>query len=390
MTIASNRRSSTVNRRQFSGLLTAALATAVHPGAAAQSPQASAKTRKVYDRAMVIDGCGGPGGFDPNLQPGAPLSAAMVADAKASGVTAVNLTVGAIGNGPNVYEDTVAGIALAEREIQLNPGVFMKVLRADDLRVAKTSGKLGLIYGFQDASMLGSNLERLEHFYHLGVRIVQPTYNQRNLLGDGCLEKADAGLSAFGRQVVERIGELGILLDLSHCGQRTSKEAIAMAKTPPAFTHSGCRALVDVPRNRTDEELRAVADKGGVTGVYFMPFLRQSGQPMGEDVVRHIEHAVRVCGEDHVGVGTDGGISTIELTDDYRKMHREFVEERTKNGYAAPGEAVDVFNFALDLNSPRRLETLADMLLQRGHGEARVEKILGGNFARLFKDVWKA
>jgi len=314
----------------------------------------------------------------------------MVADAKASGVTAVNLTVGAIGNGPNVYEDTVAGIALAEREIQLNPGVFMKVLRPDDLRVAKTSGKLGLIYGFQDASMLGSRLDRLEHFYHLGVRIVQPTYNQRNLLGDGCLEKADAGLSTFGRQVIERIGELGILLDLSHCGQRTSKEAIALAKAPPAFTHSGCRALVDVPRNRTDEELRAVADKGGVIGVYFMPFLRQSGQPMGEDVVRHIEHALQVCGEDHVGVGTDGGISGIELTDAYRKMHREFVEERTKNGYAAPGEAADVFNFALDLNSPRRLETLADMLLQRGHGEARIEKILGGNFARLFKDVWKA
>jgi membrane dipeptidase len=343
----------------------------------------------VYGRAVVIDGCGGPGGFDPDLAPGAPLSASMVADAKASGITAVNLTVGAIGNGPGVYEETVAGIALAEREIALNPGVFMKVLRADDLRTAKTSGKLGLIYGFQDGSMLGANVERLEHFYHLGVRIVQPTYNQRNLLGDGCLEQADAGLSTFGRQVIERIGELGILLDLSHCGQRTSKEAIAAAKGPLAFTHSGCRALVDVPRNRTDEELRAVADKGGVTGIYFMPFLRQSGQPMAADVVRHIDHAVNVCGEDHVGIGTDGGISTIELSDAYRKMHREFVEERTKNGYAAPGEAADVFNFALDLNAPRRLETLADLLLQQGYSEARVEKILGGNFARLFREVWK-
>jgi membrane dipeptidase len=378
-----------LNRRQFSGLLTAALVTAAHSRVFAHESQASPRARKVYDRATVIDGCGGPGGFDPDLAPGAPLSAAMVADAKASGVTAVNLTVGAIGNGPSVYEDTVAGIAMAEREIALNPGVFMKVVRSDDLRTAKASGKLGLIYGFQDASMLGTSLDRLDHFYHLGVRIVQPTYNQRNLVGDGCLEKADAGLSTYGRQVVERIGELGILLDLSHCGQRTSKEAIAAAKAPLAFTHSGCRALVDVPRNRTDEELRAVADKGGVTGIYFMPFLRQSGQPMAEDVVRHIEHAVNACGEDHVGVGTDGGISTIELTDAYRKMHREFVEERTKNGYAAPGEAADVFNFALDLNAPRRLETLADMLLAKGHSEARVEKILGGNFARLMKEVWK-
>jgi membrane dipeptidase len=379
----------TLNRRQFNGWLAAALATAAHPYVYAQAPQASAKARKVYGRATVIDGCGGPGGFDPTLAPGAALSAAMVADAKASGITAVNLTVGAIGNGPSVYEDTVAGIALAEREIALHPGVFMKVLRADDLRTAKANGKLGLVYGFQDGSMLGSTVDRLDHFYHLGVRIVQPTYNQRNLLGDGCLETADAGLSTFGRQVIERIGELGILIDLSHCGQRTSREAIAAAKAPLAFTHSGCRALVDVPRNRTDEELRAVANKGGVTGIYFMPFLRESGQPMAADVVRHIDHAVNVCGEDHVGVGSDGGISTIELNDAYRKMHREFVETRTKNGYAAPGEAVDVFNFALDLNTPRRLETLADLLLQRGYGEARVEKILGGNFARLFREVWK-
>jgi membrane dipeptidase len=243
--------------------------------------------------------------------------------------------------------------------------------------------------GFQDGSMFGSNSDWVETFYHLGVRIVQPTYNRRNLIGDGCLEPADAGLSTFGREIVEKINALGILLDLSHCGPRTSQEAIAMTKAPFAFTHSGCRALVDVPRNRTDAELRTVAEKGGVFGVYFMPFLRASGQPSSEDVIRHLEHAIDVCGEDHVALGTDGSVSGIEVNDAFRESHRQFVKSRRESGVAAPGEDENIFNFVPDLNSPRRFETLADLLLARGHSEKRVEKILGGNFARVFNDVWK-
>jgi membrane dipeptidase len=143
-----------------------------------------------------------------------------------------------------------------------------------------------------------------------------------------------------------------------------------------------------LPRNTSDKELKAVADRGGVAGIYFMPFLRSAGQPHSEDVVRHLEHAVNICGEDHVGLGTDGAISGIELNDAYKKLLRKFVEERIKAGIAAPGESPDVFNLVPEYNDPRRFKTLADDLAQRGWPSGRIEKVLGKNFARLFADVW--
>jgi membrane dipeptidase len=131
-----------------------------------------------------------------------------------------------------------------------------------------------------------------------------------------------------------------------------------------------------------------VADRGGVVGIYFMPFLRASGQPHAEDLIRHLEHAVNVCGEDHVGLGTDGGISGIELDAKYAEFQRKFFEDRAKAGIAAPGEAADVFNLVPEYNDARRFFTLANDLTDRGWPAKRVEKILGANFARLFGEVW--
>jgi membrane dipeptidase len=131
-----------------------------------------------------------------------------------------------------------------------------------------------------------------------------------------------------------------------------------------------------------------MADKGGVVGIYLMPFLTMKGQPTADDVVRHVEHAVKVCGEDHVGIGSDLSITPHVVDDEYRRVHRTFVEGRMKAGIAAPGEDPEVPMFVSDLNTPRRMEQIADRLLARGHSEARVEKIVGGNFARLMRDVW--
>jgi membrane dipeptidase len=342
-----------------------------------------------YAKTIVIDGLGGPGGFIPGDDGSAPLTPAMVRDVRESGITAVNYTIPAVGNEPDLFEKTIRWLAVAEREINAHPDTFLKIRSAADLRAAKAAGKLGLIYGFQDGAMLGTDLHRLEWFYHLGLRILQPTYNRRNLLGDGCLEEANGGLSRLGRSVVERCNELGILVDLSHCGQRTTAEGIAASRKPVAITHSGCAAIADRPRNKRDEELRALAQKGGVFGVYLMPFLRISGQPTAEDVIRHIEHAIRVCGEDHVGIGTDGAISTIAITPEYQRDHQKLVAERRRLGISAPGEDERVYNLVLEYNTPSRLELIALDLLKRGHSEARVEKIVGGNFARLFGEVWK-
>ncbi len=340
-----------------------------------------------YERAIVIDALGGPGGASTGGED-APLTAAEVADVGASGITAVNLTVSAVGVVAGAFEETVKQIGYWERELDRHRGALMKVVSATDLQAAKSSGRLGLIYGFQDTLPLGDDPARLDTFHRLGVRIIQLTYNRRNLAGDGCLEPGNAGLSRFGLDLVARMNELGILADFSHCGHRTTLEGIAASKKPVAITHSACAALVDLPRNKTDEELRRLAERGGVFGVYFMPFLRTQGQPMAEDVIRHIDHAVNVCGEDHVGIGTDGAISAVALTPEYVKRFREDIARRRKLGISAPGESEDVYLYVPDLNTPRRLETLASQLSRRGYTEARVSKILGGNFARLFAEVW--
>ena len=346
-------------------------------------------TDKQYAAAMVIDALGGPGGFDPDATEGGPLTPRFIADVKASGVTAVNCTVNEVGNGPDMFGKAVLYMASMEHELTAHPDVFLKVLNGKHLQEAKATNRMGLIYGFQDSTMLGSDLTKLATFYDLGVRIAQPTYNLRNLIGDGCLEAANGGLSKLGYDFIAEVNRLNMFLDLSHAGARTIAEGIAASKSPMAITHTGCRALVDVPRNTHDVSLKALADRGGVAGMFFMPFLRASGQPHAEDLIRHLEHAVNVCGEDHVGLGTDGGISGITLNEAYAKSQREFFEARSKAGIAAPGEAADIFNLIPEYNEPRRFRTLADDLSRRGWTSGRIDKILGQNFGRLFTEVWK-
>jgi membrane dipeptidase len=375
-----------LDRRRFI-TSTAALALAASPALRAAAAKRGF-AEGAYSKAMVIDALGGPGGYDPDLAPDAGLSPSMLADVKNSGVTAVNLTVSSVGNGPGKFEETIQGIAFAEQQIADHPDLFMKVLTGRDLNTAKSTSRMGLIYGFQDTSPLDGQLQRLSMFHSLGLRIVQPVYNRRNLMGDGCLEPSDGGLSTLGRELIGEINKLKILLDLSHAAPSTQAQGIEASKSPMAITHTGCRALVDVPRNTYDKQLKAVADRGGVVGIYFMPFLRASGQPHAEDLIRHLEHAVNVCGEDHVGLGTDGGISGIKLDEKYAEVQRKFVEDRQKAGIAAPGEDPAVFNLLPEYNDARRFFTLANDLTDRGWTAKRIEKILGANFARLFTEVW--
>ena len=369
-------------RRRFVSALAAGSVAAAFPWArAADAPKAAWRN---YSKLTVIDALGGPGSAN---KPGKPLDAADLADVRASGITAVNLTVSGVGSYAHDYDKTIAQIAQCDREITLHPDVLMKFNDARDFALAKRSGKLAIIYGFQDATPLAEDLDRLEIFRGLGVRIIQLTYNRRNLVGDGCLEPGNAGLSQFGKTLVERMNAANMLVDLSHCGQRTTHEGIEASKRPVAITHSGCAAVNDTPRNKRDEELKLLAQHGGVIGIYIMPYLRPRGQVVAEDVIRHIEYAVNVCGEDHVGIGTDGFTSATDITPEFRKIFAEQVEQRRTLGIGAPGESPDSYTFATDLNTPLRFERIALLLSQRGHSDARIEKILGGNFARLFRDV---
>ena len=377
-----------LSRRQLIGGVAAATIVAKWSGALGDARAGYSRAR--YDRTIVIDALGGLGEFDPDRPDDAPLSARGLADARDSGVTAINLTINDVGNGPNKFMGTVKNIAGVEHELTAHPDVLVKILRGSDIQSAKSSKRLGIIYGCQDTTMLEGDLKNLAVFSDLGVRIVQPTYNVRNLMGDGCIEKADGGLSKLGYDFIDEMNRLNLLLDLSHAGPRTIAEGIAASKVPMAITHTGCRALVDLPRNTRDSELKALADRGGVVGIYFMPFLRLSGQPHAEDLIRNIEYAGNVCGEDHVGLGTDGSISGVPLTDAYREHARKDEEARIKAGYAAPGESADVLTIVPEYDDPLRFNRLAQDLARRGWTDSRIDKLLGANFARLFSTVWDA
>jgi len=372
-----------LTRRQFvAGGTVVAISLAVHQ-------EGWAADFNPYRRAIVIDGLGGLG----NSEAGdGPLADAYIQDARDSGITCVHMTILPVGTTPPdaAFAQAVLGIGNMEREIDRHPDALCRIRTVADIAAAKKAGRLGLIYGFQDAVAFETDLSRLDELYRLGLRIVQPTYNRRNLLGDGCLEPANAGLSIAGFAAVEKMNELGILVDLSHCGRQTAADAIRHSKVPVAFTHTGSAALADHPRNRTDAELRAMAEKGGVAGIYFMPFLNAGKQATAADVIRHLEHMIDVAGEDHVSIGTDGGLSGEVLSQEFRDRHVEFVRKRREAGISAPGETEDGYLFAADLNMPRRLETLADRLLARGHGSARIEKILGSNLVRVLQAAWKA
>ena len=343
-----------------------------------------------YREAIVIDGLGGPGGL--STEPDAVLSDQELKDTHDSGVTCAHITVGSVGTtAPDTaFMNTVLGIAFWEREIDRKPDVLSRVRTVTDITKAKKARRTGLIYGVQDGVAFETDLSRLESLHALGLRVVQPTYNRRNLLGDGCLEPANAGLSRNGVTAIERMNELGILVDLSHCGRQTAADAIRVSKKPVAFTHTGCQALADHPRNRTDAELRAVAEKGGVSGIYFMPYLSEGRQPTAADIVRHLEHMVQVAGEDHVSIGTDGNISPTVVDDKFKEAFAKNTRERREAGIAAPWETEEGYLFATELNTPRRLATLAMMLADRRHSTARIEKIMGGNLVRVFRDTWRS
>jgi membrane dipeptidase len=267
---------------------------------------------------------------------------------------------------------------------------LLKVYTAEDIPRARAQGRIGIIYGFQNAAMLGSDVTRVDLFANLGVRVIQLTYNPANALGDGSMAPENRGLTPFGRDVVERLNARRVMVDLSHSGQRTCLEAAQISKQPISINHTGCRALNDLPRNKTDEELALVASKGGFVGIYFMPFLNPTGHATAEDVVAHIDHAVNVCGEDHVGIGTDGTVTPIDDLDAYKLTLAKEVAARRQAGVSAAGERPDTYPFVVDLRGVNQFYELAERLGRRGYATTRIEKILGRNFLRYATDVWGA
>jgi len=373
-----------LTRRNLLGLSITSTAVALSaPRLFAANPSVS-----IYENSVIIDGLGFPGGLSNDES--APLSALEIEHIRQSGLTAAHLTLGVVGTMPplQAFEKIVRDIARWDLEIEKYPDILSRIRRSEDILLARPAGKTGLVYGLQDGVSFEDDPGRLDALHQLGVRVIQPTYNRRNLLGDGCMEPADAGLSRAGTEAIGYMNELGITVDLSHCGRRTAADAIAASVRPVSFTHTGCYALAKHPRHRTDEEMKAVAQTGGVVGIYIMPYLARGKQPTAADVIAHIEHALDVAGDDHVSIGTDGTISPTSLTDEFIEQFRITTAERKRLGIAAPFETETGYLFANDLNTPRRFETLTQMLLERGHSESSVKKIMGTNLLRVFKETW--
>ena len=378
-----------ISRRSFNklGLALGAFPLGVAAKLPASRPMASETyTWDGYKDAFIIDALASPGPFNTS-EVFESLSDEMLQNAVASGITAINLTV-ASSEGPDA-ERYFIKMAKWERELFRHPDKLMKIRRYSDIALAKAQGKLGLIYGFQNSVAFENNLPRVALMKSFGLGIVQMSYNDRNVFADGCLVPQDRGLTEEGKALIAELNQQRLVIDFSHASKQTMLDGIRASSTPVVISHSACRALADRPRNTTDEVMRLLADKGGVIGIYLMPFLTMGWAPMLEDLIMHIEHAINVCGEDHVGIGSDLSITPHQVTDTYRENHRVFVARRKSLGIAAPGEDEEIFMFVPDLNSPRRMELIASALLQRGHSEARVKKIMGDNFMRVFREVWE-
>ncbi|MBN8840245.1 MAG: membrane dipeptidase [Sphingomonadales bacterium] len=338
---------------------------------------------------IVVNALGGLG--DPNSPPDGTRSAIsprVLADAHASGVTTINVTLGYVAGPEDPFEDTVRDIATTDRMIREQPRDLIKILSAADIRRAKAEKKVGLLYGFQNCAMLGKDATRVDVFADLGVRVFQLTYNPANLLGDGSMAPENRGITPFGREVIARLNDRRVMVDLSHSGERTCLDAARASRAPISINHTGCRALTDLPRNKTDAELRLVAERGGFVGIYFMPFLNKSGHATAEDVVAHIDHAVNVCGEDHVGIGTDGTVTQIDDLKVYEAKLAKEIADRRAAGISATGERPDTYPFVVDLRGPDQFRKLARLLEAKGYAPRRVEKILGLNFLRYAEAIW--
>jgi len=386
-----------LDRRQFLSLAGCLAMTSALP-ATATPPD---KAWPAGDFPMIINALGELG--NPNLESNAPtptspvagdsdaeVDARALADAQASGLTAVNITLGFVAGPMEPFEYTIKGIGLWDRIIRHHPQQLLKVHTAADIVQARSERRIGVIFGMQNAAQVGENAARVDIFADLGVRVIQLTYNPRNQLGDGSAVAENRGLTALGRDVVARLNARRVMVDLSHSGENTCLEAARLSTQPVSINHTGCRALVDLPRNKTDAELRLVAERGGFVGIYFMPFLQSKGQARAADVVAHLEHAVNVCGEDHVGIGTDGSMTPIDDLDGYRTRLAKEVAARRQAGIGAAGESPSTLPFVLDLSGPDQFRQLARLLAARGHSSTRVEKILGKNFLRFARDVWCA
>ena len=372
-------RASTMNRRNFlSAIPKLFMLAKFTPAVLAQVVAAvPADITSLYHDSTVIDSL-----CSPFLESDTLPTAAAVEAVSRSGITAINFTVS-----EQTFEGTVQTLAYVDALVEQFPQAFMVVRIHSDITRAKNEKKIGILPGFQYSEFLEENPGRILVFRRLGVRIMQLTYNNRGAFGDGCLEPGNAGLSKAGHAAVHTMNDVGVAIDLSHSGYRTTSEAIESSSKPVLISHSGCAAVYQHPRNKPDAILKSLADHDGYFGVYLMPYLVASPTvPTREHVMQHLLHAINVCGTEHVGIGSDGSIQAVTLSPAEQNAFDADIARRKQLGIGAPGE--DRYPYVPTLNGPDHMEIIALELQRRGQPSSVIEKVLGGNFQRIIGEIW--
>lgn len=329
---------------------------------------------KLFSEAIVIDACNPSNWDDPgvfqNLHEG--------------GVTAINATIAVYEN----FLQEIAGITKWPDRFRTNSEHIIPIRSATDIRKAKIENRSGIILGWQNSTPIENELGRLELFHTLGVRIMQLTYNERNLLGTGCYEARDGGLSFFGREAVKEMNRLKILIDLSHVGDQTVIDTIEQSDQPVAFTHAGARSHYQHPRNHPDTALKLVAEKGGVVGTNAFPlFLPCQNHCTLDNYLDSLEVLIEKTGIDHVGLGIDFTYGhTKEFFDWLEKIQGTHTRSKEEKERASLNNFP--FSKVKNLESATDIINIARGLADRGYSEVDIKKILGENFLRLFEEVW--
>jgi membrane dipeptidase len=345
----------------------------------ADSPAAySARAVGLIERSLVIDMLAV---LKIDFTPAAyasPLTEKQVAEFRTCGITGFHNAIGT--GGPQAVEETLEFLAAWQGFCGRNADLFSVVDTAADLDRAKAEKKCAVIMGVQNSEHFRGP-EDVRKFHQLGQRCSQLTYNSQNFLGTGGTDRVDGGVSDFGASIIDAMNSVGMLVDASHCGDRTTLDAIELSRHPIAITHSNCRALNNHPRLKTDEAIVKLAAKGGVMGITGVRnFVRDREPTTIEHIVDHIDHVVKLAGIEHVGIGSD---SDLNGYDDMPADQRKELMASYKSSYAFR-DKLDTDGF----DHPKKVFDLTEALIRRGYGDSNIEAVLGGNFRRLLGTVW--
>jgi membrane dipeptidase len=265
---------------------------------------------------------------------------------------------------------------------------------AEDIRQARQAGRAAFILASQDGSFIGRHVHRVEAFYRLGLRLLAPAYNAANLLCGGCVDRDDIGLTRLGELVVDECNRVGLLLDGSHVGRRATLDIMACSSQPFVFSHSNVNALVDNPRNITDEQIRACIASDGVIGLApFGPLTLKPGRsdwPGVDDFLEHVDYVAQLAGStDHIGIGTDMSLGTYPDHPQDPWGEPAYASGLAEYGRLVCGDVRSPRRALREFNSFSNVGEFAERVLRHGYTDADVQKILGGNFLRVFEQVWK-